>query len=218
MISVVLLMAGKGQRMKKNVNKTLLNVLDEPIFTYPLKTFQSFNFEVILVVSKENYELIKEMNLKNVKLTLGGATRQESVYNGLNAATGDYVLIHDAARAFIDKETINKIIENKKNDEAILTYLNVKDTIKIKKDDKYITLKRDDLIAASTPQCASLKIFKEVYEKAKIDNYEATDDISLIEKYRPDVKINYILANDESFKITTPIDFELAKIVGRNFK
>ena len=110
MISVLLLMAGKGQRMKKNVNKALLDVLDEPIFIYPLKTFLSFNFEVVLVVSKDDYEEIKAMNLKNVKITLGGSTRQESVYNGLKAVTGDYVLIHDAARAFIDKETINKII------------------------------------------------------------------------------------------------------------
>ena len=61
-------------------------------------------------------------------------------------------------------------------------------------------------------------MFLEVYEKAKIDNFLATDDISLIEKYRPDIKINYILANDESFKITTPVDYELAKIIGRNFK
>ena len=218
MISVILLMAGKGQRMKKNINKALLKVLDEPIFIYPLKTFQSFDFEVILVVSKENYNEILEMNLANVKLVIGGATRQESVYNGLKEASGDYILIHDAARAFIDKDTINKIIALKNNNEAILTYLNVKDTIKIKDDLKYKTLKRDDLIAASTPQCASREIFLEVYEKAKKENYQATDDISLIEKYRPDIKINYILANDESFKITTPIDYELAKIIGRNFK
>ncbi len=218
MISVVLLMAGRGQRMKKNINKALLKVEDKPIFTYPLKTFKSFNFELILVVSKDNYDEISNMNLENVKLVIGGETRQESVYNGLKAATGGYILVHDAARAFIDKTTIEKIIELKNNNEAILTYLNVKDTIKIKDNDKYKTLKRDDLIAASTPQCASKEIFLEVYEKAKLDNFQATDDISLIEKYRPDIKINYILANDESFKITTPIDYELAKIIGRNFK
>ena len=62
-----------------------------------------------------------------------------------------------------DKATIEKIIELKNNNEAILTYLNVKDTIKIKDNDKYKTLKRDDLIAASTPQCASKEIFLEVY-------------------------------------------------------
>lgn len=218
MISVVLLMAGKGQRMKKNINKALLEVEGKPIFSYPLNTFLSLGFEVVLVVSKDDYEEVSNMKLSNVKLVIGGKTRQESVYNGIKAVTGDYILVHDAARAFIDKTTIEKIINLKNNNEAILTYLNVKDTIKIKDNHKYKTLKRDDLIAASTPQCASKELFSEVYEKAMIDNYESTDDISLIEKYRPDIKINYILANDESFKITTPIDYELAKIIGRNFK
>ena len=218
MVSVVLLMAGKGQRMKKDINKVLLEVDNKPLFEYPLDTFLSYNFEIILVVSKEDFDYVSNLNLNNVKIVIGGKTRGESVYNGLKNVTGDYVLIHDSARAFIDKATINKILELKDNDEDILIYLNVKDTIKIKNDDKYVTLKRDDLIAASTPQCASRKLFLEVYEKAKIENFSATDDISLIEKYRPDIKINYILANDESFKITTPIDYELAKIIGRNFK
>ena len=53
MVSVVLLMAGKGQRMKKDINKVLLEVENKPLFTYPLNTFLSYNFEIILIVSKK---------------------------------------------------------------------------------------------------------------------------------------------------------------------
>ena len=60
---------------------------------------------------------------------------------------------------------------------------------------------------------ASKELFLEVYNLAKKENFIATDDISLIEKYRPDVKINYILANEENFKITTPLDLKLAKLI-----
>ncbi len=213
METVILLMAGRGQRMKKDINKVLLKIDDKPLFLYPLNTFKKFDFEIVLVVSENDYEEIKNMNLENVKIVIGGATRAESVYNGIKASSGDYILIHDAARAFIDKDTISKILKLKNNNEAILTYFNVKDTIRLKENNIYKTLKRDDLIAASTPQCASKELFEEVYEKAIKDNYLSTDDISLIEKYRPDIKINYVLANEESFKITTPIDYLLAQTI-----
>ncbi len=214
MVSVILLMAGSGTRMKQNKNKILLPVKGKPIFTYPLNLFLKYNFEIICVIKKEDEEFIKPYLPSNVKITYGGKERKDSVLNGLNLATGDYVLIHDSARAFIDSNTIDKILELKNNDEAILSYLNVKDTIKENVDGKYLTLDRSKLIAASTPQCASLKNFKYVYNKAKEDNYMSTDDISLIERYLPNIKINYVLANEESFKITTPLDYELAKIIG----
>lgn len=214
MVSVILLMAGSGTRMKQNKNKILLPVNGKPIFTYPLNLFLKYNFEIICVIKEEDEEFIKPYLPENVKITYGGKERKDSVLNGLNLATGDYVLIHDGARAFIDSNTIDKILELKNNDEAILSYLNVKDTIKENVDGKYLTLDRSKLIAASTPQCASLANFKYVYNKAKEDNYMSTDDISLIEKYLPNVKINYVLANEESFKITTPLDYELAKIIG----
>ena len=213
MVSVILLMAGKGTRMKENINKVLLPLGDKMIFQYPLSLFVKLDFEVICVISKDDEEIVRKNIPSQVKLVYGGNTRQESVYNGLMECTGDYVLIHDAARAFISLATINEIIENKNNNEAILTYLNVKDTIKIKNGEIVSTLPRESLIAATTPQCASKELFLEVYNLAKKDNFIATDDISLIEKYRPDVRINYILANEENFKITTPLDLKLAKLI-----
>ena len=52
-----------------------------------------------------------------------------------------------------------------------------------------------------------------VFNLAKKENFQATDDISLIEKYRNDIKIDLILGNEENFKLTTPLDYELAKII-----
>lgn len=213
MVSVVLLMAGKGSRMKQDINKILLPLGDKMIFEYSLSTFLSLGCEIIVVLSKEDEAIIINKLPKNVKYTYGGKTRQESVYNGLKMCTNEYVLIHDAARPFISKEIINNIINSYKLDEAILTYNNVKDTIKQISNNKLITIKRNELIAATTPQCAPLEIIKDAYNKAKNDNFEATDDISLIEKYYPNLKINYILSNEENFKITTPLDYEIAKII-----
>ena len=213
MISVILLMAGKGRRMNYKENKILMEIDNKPLFMYPLNTFFSLDVEVICVISKDDEDKIVPLLPKGVKYTYGGVERGDSVYNGLKLSTGDYVLIHDAARALISKECINKIISNIDNNRAILTYLSVKDTIKEKKEDKLITLNREALVAAATPQCASREILLNAYEKAKSDNLHFTDDIALIEKYYPNIKIDLIEANPEDFKITNQLDYQLAKLL-----
>ncbi len=213
MISVILLMAGKGRRMNYKENKILMEIDNKPLFMYPLNTFFSLGVEVICVISKSDEDKIVPLLPKGVKYTYGGVERGDSVYNGLKLSTGDYVLIHDAARALISKECINKIISNIDNNRAILTYLSVKDTIKEKKEDKLITLNREALVAAATPQCASREILLNAYEKAKSDNLHFTDDIALIEKYYPNIKIDLIEANPEDFKITNQLDYQLAKLL-----
>jgi 2-C-methyl-D-erythritol 4-phosphate cytidylyltransferase len=216
MVSVLLLMAGKGTRMGYEKNKILLPFGDKYLFEYPLDTFLSFGFEVICVISKEDEEEVsKVLNKKNVKYTLGGKTRGESVYNGLKVANGDYIMIHDAARMFIDKDLINEILATSLEEAPILTYTKVKDTIKALEDKKLNTLNRDSLIAAATPQCAKRSLFLDVYEKAFKDGYSGTDDISLIEKYYKDMEIKLVLAKDTIFKVTTKLDYDLALLLWR---
>ncbi len=213
MISVVLLMAGKGSRMHLDKNKILLPLKDKKIYEYSLNIFLKLGCEVVCVISKENEEELRRLLPENIKYVLGGNTRQESVFNGLKECTKDYVFIHDAARPFISIELLKKILINLNKEEAILLYQKVKDTIRIHSEALSTTLPREQLYAAVTPQCAPLSILKEVYQKANKDGIEVTDDISLIEIYRPDIKINYILSNEENFKITTLLDYELAKIM-----
>lgn len=213
MISVVLLMGGKGSRMNLDINKVLLPLGKKKVYQYPLDVFLNNNCEVVCVVSKDDYSILENELPKNVKITLGGDTRAKSVYNGLKCCSGDYVLIHDAARALISDEVIKNIIKMSNKNEAILTYTPVKDTIKIFENDKLTTLDRNRLIASATPQCAPFKIMLDSYEKSIKDNYTSTDDISLIEKYHSEVKINLIDGYDTSFKITTPIDYKLARLI-----
>lgn len=213
MISVILLMAGKGKRMHYKENKILMEIDNKPLFMYSLNTFLSFGLEVICVISKDDENKIVPLLPKEVKYTYGGAERGDSVYNGLKLATGEYVMIHDAARALISKECIKNIILNIDNNKSILTYLPVKDTIKEKNNDYLITLNRSQLIAASTPQCASRELLLSAYEKANSEKLYFTDDIALIEKYYPKIKIELIEANEEDFKITTQLDYLLAKII-----
>lgn len=214
MISVILLMAGKGQRMNNNINKVLLPLGDKLIYEHSLELFLKYNCEVICVISKDDANIIDNLP-RNCKYTFGGKTRMESVYNGLKLCTNDYVLVHDAARPLLSQSILEEILNIKNPYNAILTYLDVKDTIK-EKGAKIVTLDRNNLIAAATPQCAPLTILKDAYEKAMKENYIGTDDISLIEKYLPHIQIDLIKTNEECFKITTNTDYLLAKLILEN--
>ncbi len=209
MNSLVLVMAGKGQRMNKNINKILLPLGDKPIYEYSINLFKEFDFEIICVINKDD-EIIKE---DGIIYTYGGKTRSESVYNGLKIAKGDYVFIHDAARPLLSKEVIINILNNLNKNEAYLTYLESVDTLKEIDNDKIITLDRNKIIRALTPQCAKKDILIDSYDKAFKDNKSFTDDISLIEEYHKEVKINLVKSNPENFKITTEFDYELAKVL-----
>lgn len=213
MISAILLMAGTGSRMNMNQNKILLPLGNVRIYEYSLSKFLSLGFEVICVVHEDDLPYFTEKLPSNVKLTLGGNTRQESVLEGLRLCSGEYVLVHDAARPLISIDILKDIQASYSMDEAILTYLPVKDTIKRVVGDEISTLLRNELLAATTPQGAPTAILRDAYLKSFKDSFAATDDISLIEAYYPQMKIKRILSNEENFKITTKTDYTLASIL-----
>ena len=211
MISVILLMAGVGSRMGIDKNNVLLPLGDKLIFEHSLDLFLSYGFEVVCVINKNDEEFIKNRLQGKAKYIYGGETRQDSVYNGLNSITGDYVLIHDAARPLISKDVIDNILKIKSDKKGILCYLETKDTIKIN-DIKLITLDRSKLISAVTPQCGPKDILLKCYTKAKNDNKSFTDDISILEYYS-DIKIDLVKANEEVIKVTTKLDYEIVKLL-----
>lgn len=213
MISVILLMAGVGNRMNMDKNKILLPLNDKPVFMHSYDKFKDKGLEVICVINPIDEKQIKEIVDENTIITYGGSSRQESVYNGLLKCSGDYVFIHDAARPLLSNDLIDNLIINSKSNKPILTYFKCKNTIKdISNGIK--TINRDNIILAATPQCGKVKDFLYCHEEAKKDNYLATDDISLIEKYLKE-EIILIESNEENFKITTKLDYELAKLISK---
>ena len=212
MISVILLMAGKGARMGYKRNKMLLPFGDKYLFEIPLNKFLSLGYEVICVISEDDRDIIvPRLPVSKVKYIYGGKTRAESVMLGLKLANGSHVMIHDAARMFIHDEVIDEVASLIETGEVVLTYQACKDTVKQKVDGKLVTLDRNNILLASTPQAGPAALFKEVYDKAKADGLTFTDDISLVEHYHPEIDIK--LVQDESFKVTTPNDYEVAKII-----
>ena len=216
MFSAILLMAGKGERMKKSINKVLLPLGEKKIYEYSLKVLLETVDEVICVISENDSALMKKLP-KNVKVTFGGKTRQESVMNGLKLASHEYVLIHDSARPFITVDLINDVKSRLINNRNVLVCFKCKDTIKQIKDGTIETLDRNTLVRAATPQCAKTSYMLEAYKMSLEDNMEFTDDLSVLEYYYPQIETELVFAEDDLFKITTETDYQLAELIWRKY-
>ncbi|MDE7214094.1 MAG: 2-C-methyl-D-erythritol 4-phosphate cytidylyltransferase [Anaeroplasmataceae bacterium] len=207
MISVILMMAGSASRMHIKENKVFLPLGEKKVFEHTLDLFLSYGFEVICVIRKEDRNQLKDYEAK-VKIVYGGATRQESVYHGLQEATEAYVLIHDAARPFISKPTLDACIKSLRENKACLVVSKPKDSIY----QRYplSSISRSEVVLAQTPQGGRTKDLLEAHQCAIKESFSATDDISLLLKYK-DQMVELIEGEDTNFKITTQLDYITAK-------
>ncbi len=211
--------AGNGSRMKAGKNKLLINLKGESLLYWTLKSvFCSKSISWVGIIGqpsdKENImNSIKEYS-KKIKWINGGATRQESVKNGLNNLPNNAkkVLIHDGARCLIKPSYIDKCSLELESHDAIVLAVKVTDTIKVVDDFGIVkeTPKREKLWAAQTPQGFLVEKLKDAHNIASINNWIVTDDASLFEKLGWVVKI--IEGDSSNIKITRPFDIEIAKL------
>lgn len=211
MVTVILAAAGSGTRMNHKEKKQFIELLGIPLL---LRTMRKFEIdavdEFVLVINEEDQykieTLLESANLENpVKVVFGGARRQDSIYNGLKAASGDIVMIHDAARPFITTDIIKKNIESVKLGLGIITGVPCKDTIKIVRDDVVTeTLNRSELVNVQTPQTFYKDELVDAYDYAHNHDLEVTDDASIFEAYNKPVSV--VMGSYDNIKITTPDD------------
>lgn len=224
MNSVVIVSAGKGSRMKANINKQFLKIRDKEVIAHTIdKFYNNKNIkEVIIVIREDEKEffdenIIKKYRYKDIKIAFGGQERQDSVYNGLKVVDQncEIVLIHDGARPFVSNEIIEKSIENAKKYNSAIVGVPVKDTIKIVNEynDVVNTPNRSTLWSIQTPQVFDYSLIMKAHEKAKNDKYYGTDDSMLMEYLGYNVRV--VEGSYNNIKITTPEDLKIAEEILR---
>ena len=154
---------------------------------------------------------------KPVHLVEGGEHRQESVGNVLDALpaeSGDLVLIHDAVRPFVSQETIAGVIEQTMRYGAAIAGVPAIDTIKrverrMEGAVVEATIPREQIVQAQTPQGFRYGLLSPIFNQARIEGFQGTDEASLLERAgRP---VHVVMGSARNFKITTPADLELAE-------
>lgn len=210
--SVVMPCAGIGSRMKLGYNKLLFKMNNgKTVLENTMAVFLADDRleEMILCVGENDKETIQTfVSDQRVSLVLGGATRQDSVYNGLKAVKSKWVLIHDGARPFLKKERIDDLLNGLENHPACLLMVPTKDTIKVVEDGVVVsTPKRETLYNAQTPQAFALDIVLDAFKKAEEEHFIGTDDASVVEAFG-NCKVKMILGDYDNIKITTPEDLK----------
>jgi len=219
MNSVIIVAAGSGKRMKRNINKQFIKLNEKEIIAHTIDAFyknENIN-EIIVCIKKEEEEffkkeIIQKNDFKNIKIAYGGKERQDSIYNGLKSVNKNckIVLIHDGARPFVDNRIIEESISVAKEKKAVVVGVPVKDTIKIVVDGNITdTPNRDNLWSAQTPQTFDYELITKAYDEAYKENYYGTDDSMLVENIGQEVTM--IMGSYENIKITSPEDLNIGE-------
>jgi 2-C-methyl-D-erythritol 2,4-cyclodiphosphate synthase/2-C-methyl-D-erythritol 4-phosphate cytidylyltransferase len=201
MNSAVIVAAGKSMRFHHSGgigNKTELLLKGKPLYYYSVKVFLDMGFEVILVTNSNP-------DIPNVKVVKGGETRSESVYNGVKAATGKYVFIHDAARPLLTKGMVGKLLNEKRYGDGCYLAKWLTDSLKkITKGDKVISIDRDMHFTSETPQVFKREFLLEAFSKAE-KSY--SDEVAMVNDIFPKAEIHPIFHNWSNDKLTEKEDY-----------
>jgi 2-C-methyl-D-erythritol 4-phosphate cytidylyltransferase len=226
-VTVIVTAAGFGSRYSRSGKpKQFLSFNGKPVILYSLFAFQYSKFinEIIVSASKEYFDFIHSLSLKNkitklTNLVEGGETRFQSVRNAfrqVESSGDDIVIIHDAVRPYIYTDTyfIERLLMEIKKFDGVVPGIKIPETVKRAKN--YIvteTIDRENLFTIQTPQVFRYKALKVSYEKYGSEN-DFTDEAALVERAGYRVKVAEGMR--ENIKITTPEDMRNLKLLWLN--
>ena len=209
--SFILLAGGDSSRFKSSIPKQYHKIGGKTLIDITINKINQFKEikKIVFVYNKNHKKYLKKTNIKNVKMIIGGRTRNESTYKALSYLIKqkkiNKVLIHDAARPNFSIKLIKNILKNSRKNKTVIPILKLQDALKEKqKKNSIASIKKNNFFLTQTPQCFNLnEIFK--LHKTQKNKYR-DDDFSLINK-----KAKFVNGEKRNFKITDKEDLILLK-------
>ena len=194
------------------INKTLAALGGETVLERSVRAFDGLTDGVVVVYRAEDEETVRALRLPAV-LAPGGDTRQASVLSGLHALPEDaeIVLVHDAARPFVSRETIKRCVESARKYGSGVAAIPVTDTIKRADENGRVleTLPRETLWAMQTPQAFRAAELRAAIETLQARGESATDDARAMEACGHTVRL--VEGEAGNIKLTRPEDLAIAR-------
>jgi 2-C-methyl-D-erythritol 4-phosphate cytidylyltransferase len=214
-VGVLILAAGSGSRVGGSEPKQFRWVAGKPMLLHSVQRFME-RPDVVVVVCVLPRESagdpppwLFQADLDRLLISVGGHTRTESVFHGLEDLPDDatVVVIHDAARPLVGRATIDRVIAEARAGRAATAALPVVDTLKEVADDGRIirTVARDQLWRAQTPQGFPRDLIVRAHVEARRRGVIATDDAALCEQLGHQVVV--VRGSERAMKVTDEEDF-----------
>jgi 2-C-methyl-D-erythritol 4-phosphate cytidylyltransferase len=214
-LGVIIVAAGSGVRMD-GIDKLFAPVGGTAVLARAIALFQQSKLvdNIVLVVSDENVERAKEMvdraGFDKIEaVCAGGARRQDSVRNGLDAlGECDYVAVHDGCRPLVPNDLIERGLAVAREGGAAVPGLPLTETVKETNEDGDVvrTVDRSQLQAVQTPQIFRREVLARAHREVTAD---VTDDAAMLEA--TGVSVRVFAGDRANVKITTPEDIELVE-------
>jgi 2-C-methyl-D-erythritol 4-phosphate cytidylyltransferase len=203
--AIILVAGGASTRM--GFPKLWTDVVDRPLIAHAIDSARAAApLELVLVVAEDRLAHARAL-APDVRVVPGGVRRRDSVTAGLGACTCEWLAIHDAARALAPPELFARGLAAASATGAAIPALPLKDTIKRVADSRVVeTPARAEHVAVQTPQVFRRDLL--VRALALTDD-DVTDEAALIE--RLGVSVATFEGDERAFKVTTPLDFALAR-------
>lgn len=214
--------AGSAVRMGLGYSKAYLDISGVPLLTRTLKALlNNDHLDMITAAVRPDevglckMEIVKKYELEDQVTVLGGGDeRQHTVWELLSVipADRDIVLVHDGARPFVTSHLINEVLSAAVQWGAAIAAMPATDTVKLSEDGGETvssTLSRENFYLVQTPQAFHRDVLMAAYRRARKENYQATDDSSLVEWNGHPVRI--VPGDPGNIKITTLDDLEHAR-------
>lgn len=217
--------AGTGSRMGQDIPKQFITVNEKPIIVYTMEAFQKHpNIDEIVVMCIPDWKPMLDAYARQfgiaklIKIVDGGATGQESIYNGITELSKDHdmndlILVHDGNRPFVSQEIISRCIETaNKYDCCSVAAIPCTEAMVLTEDGQISTgnIDRDYLKRTQTPHGLKLGRMLDLHERANANNIEnsiatCTLMIELGEQVR------FYKGSEKNLKLTTLDDMDIFK-------
>lgn len=211
----VIVAGGSGTRMGSDLPKQFLKINNKPLLFYTLEVFlRAYNdLKIILVVPDAYIEMAREIidayfDETRIVITVGGATRFESVKKGLQLVEEESVVfVHDAVRCLVTTALIQRCYEKALETGSAIPVISCSDSTRLITEEGSEPLKREKLMLVQTPQAFHSKILLPAYQ---IDYKERfTDEATVVEAFG--MKVSLVDGDRNNIKVTHPLDLAIAE-------
>lgn len=212
---LIVVAGGKGLRMGSELPKQFLDLAGKPVLIRTLEAFHRHDagIKIILVLPESHQQywqtLTKQIAFDiPVKIVTGGATRFQSVKNGLSALEGEgLIAVHDAVRPLVDPKIIENTYNSAEQNGAAIAVVKLKDSVRLLEGHQSKAVPRENYRLVQTPQVFQSDLLKRAY--AQPYHADFTDDASVVENLG--LQVALVEGSYKNIKITTPEDLVLAK-------